>query len=192
MTDLQRADKFWQSHLPRRCHILRMELDGNCFFHCISDQSNHDNGAGHDFMRHQHNHISRHDNKFKNFLLLRDDHKDITDLDNYIHNMGQKSTWGGQPEVYAAAWFYDIYITIYNQSIPILVDFLSSKRVDQRALAIPLIQCGISCIMATIISTAFDNPRILHAHLSTRWRLCAKCIRQLPRQFCQACSPVLY
>jgi hypothetical protein len=49
-----------------------------------------------------------------------------------------------------------------------MVDFLTSKQVDQRALAIPLIQCGISCIMATIISTASDHPRILHAHLSTR------------------------
>jgi hypothetical protein len=115
VTDLQRSDNFWQSHLPNRCHILSMEPDGNCFFRCILDQLNHDNGAGHDFARHQlTDHIRRHDDKFKNFLLLGNDHKDITDLKNYIHNMGQNSTWGGCPEVYAAAWFYDIDITIYS------------------------------------------------------------------------------
>jgi hypothetical protein len=111
--DLQHANDFWQSHLPNRCHILRMKPDGNCFFRCISDQLHNDNGAGHDFARHQlTNHISRHGNKFKNFLLLRDDHKGITDLDKYIHNMGQNGTWGGHPVLYAAAWFYHVDITI--------------------------------------------------------------------------------
>jgi hypothetical protein len=115
VTDLQRSDDFWQSHLPNGCHILSMERDGNGFFCCISDQLNHDNGAGHDFMCHQlTNDIRRHGNKFKNFLFLGNDHEDITDLDNYIHNMGQNSTWGGHPEVYAAAWFYDVNITIYS------------------------------------------------------------------------------
>jgi hypothetical protein len=77
------------------------------------DQLNHDNGVGHDFTCHQlTNHIRRHDDKFKNFLFLGNDHKDMTDLDNYIHNMGQNGTWGGHPEVYAAAWFYDVDITI--------------------------------------------------------------------------------
>ncbi len=104
VTDSQRADDFWQSHLPNRCHILSMEPDGNCLFRCILDQLNHDNGAGHDFTHHQlTNHIRRHGNEFKNFLLLGDDYKDITDLDNYIHNMGQNSTWEGHPEVYAEA-----------------------------------------------------------------------------------------
>ncbi len=32
ITDLQRANYFWQSHLSDRCHILSMEPDGNCFF----------------------------------------------------------------------------------------------------------------------------------------------------------------
>jgi hypothetical protein len=53
VTDLQRANNFWQSHLPDRCHILSMEPDGNCFFRCISDGLNHDNGAGHDVTHHQ-------------------------------------------------------------------------------------------------------------------------------------------
>jgi hypothetical protein len=100
VTDSQRADEFWQSHFPNRCHILSMEPDGNCFFKSILDQLNHDNGAGHDFTHHQLTiHISRHSDELKNFLLLGDDHEDITDLDNYIHNMGQNGTWGGNPKV---------------------------------------------------------------------------------------------
>jgi hypothetical protein len=43
--DLQHADNFWQSHLPDRHHILSMDPDGNCFFRCILEQLNHDNGA---------------------------------------------------------------------------------------------------------------------------------------------------
>jgi hypothetical protein len=104
VTDTQCANDFWQSHLSDRCHILSMELDGKCFFRCILDQLNHDNGARHDFTRHQlTNHISRHGNKIKNFLLLGDAHKDITDLNNYIHDMGQNGTWGGHPEAYPAS-----------------------------------------------------------------------------------------
>jgi hypothetical protein len=111
VTDLQRSDDIWQSHLPNRYHIPSMKLDANCFFHCILDQLNHDDGVGQDFMHHQlTNHIRRHCDKFKNFLLLGNDHEDITDLNNYTHNMGQNSTWGGHPEVYAAAWFYGIDI----------------------------------------------------------------------------------
>jgi hypothetical protein len=92
-----------------------MEPDGNCFFHCILDQSNHDNGDGHDFTHHQlTNHIKRHGNEFKTFLLLGNDHKDITDLNNYIHKTGQNGKWGGHLEVHAAAWFYDVDITIYS------------------------------------------------------------------------------
>jgi hypothetical protein len=95
VTELQRANEFWQSHLPDGCHILSMEPDGNCFFHCIFDQLNHDNGAGHDFTCHQvTNHISRHGDEFTNFLLLGDDHKDIIDLDNYIHNIWGRAVHG--------------------------------------------------------------------------------------------------
>jgi hypothetical protein len=98
ITDLQRSNNFWQSHLPNGCHILSMEPDGNYFFRCISNQLNHDNGAGNDFTRPQlTNHIRRHSDKFKNFFLLGDDHKGITDLKNYIYNMGQNGTWRGHP-----------------------------------------------------------------------------------------------
>ncbi len=73
------------------------------------------------------NHISRHGNKFKNFLLLSNDHEDITDLDNYIHNMGQNGTLGGHPEVYTAAWFYDVNITIHSPEYTNTVRFLVFK-----------------------------------------------------------------
>jgi hypothetical protein len=72
--------------------------DGNCFFHSISDQLYHDNGARHDFRHHQiTNHISRNGNAFKNFLLLQDNHEDISGLDSYIRKMGQDGAWGGSP-----------------------------------------------------------------------------------------------
>jgi hypothetical protein len=75
-----------------------MKPDGNCLFRSISDQLNHDNGYAHDFTRHpMTNHISRHSDKFKDFLLLQDNHEDISDLESYIHNMGQNGVWGGQP-----------------------------------------------------------------------------------------------
>jgi hypothetical protein len=168
VTDSQHANNFWQSHLPGGCHILRMEPDGNCFFCCSLDQSNHNNGAGHDFTCHQlTSHISRHGNEFKNFVLL-DDHKDITDLDNYIHNMGQIGTWRGHPEVYAAVWFYDVDITIYSSEYTNIGGFLVFKASGPKGTYSTPIQCGISRIMATIISTASNHPRILHAHLSTR------------------------
>ncbi len=128
ITDSQHAGNIWQPHLPNGCHILSMEPDGNCFFCCISDQLNHDCGAGRDFTRPQlTNHIRRHGNKFKNFLLLGNDHEDITDLDNYIHSMGQNGTWGGHPEVYAAAWFYDVDITINSPEYTNIGGFLVLK-----------------------------------------------------------------
>ncbi len=111
----QQTNDFWQTILPNECQILNMELDGNCLFHSISDQLNHDNGAQHEFTRHQiTNHINRNGEDFKHFLLLCDDHEDISNLDNYIHKMGQNGAWGGHPEVYAAAWCYGVDITIYS------------------------------------------------------------------------------
>jgi hypothetical protein len=167
ITDLQHSNNFWQSHLPDRCHILSIEPDGNCFFRCILDQLNHDNGAGHDFTRHQLTiHIRRHGDEFKNFLLLGNDHKDITDIDNYIHNMGQNGTWGGHPEVYAA-WFYDIDIRIYSLEYTNTGGFLVFKAGGPNGICNTSMQCGISCIMVTIISTASDHPRILLAHPRT-------------------------
>jgi hypothetical protein len=112
----QILEEFWRSLLPDGYHVLSMEPDGNCLFRSILDQWNHDNGYAHDFMRHQiTNHICRHSNEFKDFLLLQDDHEDISDLESYIHNMGQNNVWGGNPEVYAAAWFYGVDIVIYSQ-----------------------------------------------------------------------------
>jgi hypothetical protein len=54
-----------------------------------------------------------------------------------------------------------------HQSTPTLVDFLSSKQVGQTAPVIPLMQCGISHITVTIISTESDHPTIHLAHPRT-------------------------
>jgi hypothetical protein len=167
ITDSQHANNFWQSHLPGGCHILSMDPDGNCFFHCILDQLNCGNGAGHDFMRHQlTNHIRRHGNKFKNFLLLGDDHKDITDYNNYIHNMGQN---GRYPEVYTAAWFYDINIMIYSPEYTNTGGFLVFKAGGPKGTCnIPNALWNIS-YHGNLISIASDHTRILLAHPRTSW-----------------------
>ncbi len=111
-------EEVWRSLLPDRSHINSMDPDGNCLFRSLSDQLNHDNGQAHAFTRHQiTNHIRRHSDKFKDFLLLQDNHEDTkTSLTLTLHpKMMQNGEWGGNPELYAAAWLYGINITIYSQ-----------------------------------------------------------------------------
>ncbi len=75
------SNVFWQSTLPNNFHMLKIAPDGNCFFCCILDQLNHDEGARDEFTCHQiTNHISRNGNAFKDFLLLQDNNKDVSDL----------------------------------------------------------------------------------------------------------------
>ena len=109
-------EEFWWSILPNGYHIISMDPDRNCPFCSLSDQLNHDNGQAHDFTCHQiTNHIHRHSDEFKDFFLLQDNHEEIFDLDSYIQKMGQNGKWGGNPELYVAAWFYGVNITIYSQ-----------------------------------------------------------------------------
>jgi hypothetical protein len=122
------SNEFLQSILPNDSQLLEVSPDGNCLFCCILDQLNYDEGARHKFMCHQITiHISRNGNAFKNFLLLQDDHEDISDLDSYIRKMKQDGTWGGHPEVYAAAWFYCVDITIYAQEYTSMGGYLIFK-----------------------------------------------------------------
>jgi hypothetical protein len=110
------VEEFWRSLLPDRSHINSMDPDGNCLFRSLSDRLNHDNGQTHDFTHHQvTNHIQRHSDEFKDFLLLQDNHDDISDLDSYIQKIVQNGEWGGNSELYAAAWLYGVNITIYSQ-----------------------------------------------------------------------------
>ncbi len=126
--NLQSPKEFLLSLHPNEYRIISMEADGNCLFHSISDQLNHDNDSAHGFTCHQiTNHIYRHGNKFKDFLLLQDGHKDISDLDIDTHKIGQNGVWGGNPEVYAAALFYCINITIYSQEYVNTDDILIIK-----------------------------------------------------------------
>jgi hypothetical protein len=108
------SNVFWRSILPDNFHMLEIAPDENCLFRCILNQFNHDEGARHEFTRHQiTNHISRNGDAFKDFLLLQEDHEDVSDLDRYLQKMGKNGAWGGHPEVHAAAWFYGVGITIY-------------------------------------------------------------------------------
>jgi hypothetical protein len=124
----QSPKEFLLSLLPNEYRVISMEPDGNCLFCSISDQLNHDNGSAHGFTCHQiTNHFCRHGNKFKDFLLLQDDHEDISDLDSYIHKMGQNGVWGGNPEVYTEAWFYGVNTTIYSREYVNTDDILIIK-----------------------------------------------------------------
>ncbi len=112
----QDSDGFWGRVIPDGLLILMMANNGNCFFQSISDQLTHDQGAGHEFVRYQiTNHIWCNGDEFKNILLARDDDEEIRGLESYLHKMGQNGEWGGLPEVYAAAWFYGVDITIYSK-----------------------------------------------------------------------------
>ncbi len=100
-TEPQASNEFWQSILPNDFHMLEVAPDGSCLFRCILDQLNHDEGARHEFMLHQiTNHISRNGNAFKDFLLLQDNHEDVSDLNGYLQKMDKNGAWGGHTEVY--------------------------------------------------------------------------------------------
>jgi len=72
-------------------------------------------------------HIIRNGDAFKNVLLLQDYHENISGLDSYIHKIGQDGASGCHPEVYAAAWFYGVNISIYAQENVNTVGFLVLK-----------------------------------------------------------------
>ena len=129
-------EDFLWSLFPDGYHIISMVPDKNCFFHSLSDQLNHNNGQAHDFTRHQiTNHIRRHSEEFNDFLLLQDNHEDISDPNSYIHKMGQNGEWGGNRELYAAAWFYGVNTTIYSQeSINTNGMLISNADGHQRAI----------------------------------------------------------
>jgi hypothetical protein len=109
-------DGFWRTTTPEGTQILTMANDGNCFFRSISDQLDHDHGAGHKYICYQIiNHICRNGDKFKDILLMQDNDKEITNLDSYLHKMRQIGEWGRPLEVYVASWFYKVDITIYSK-----------------------------------------------------------------------------
>ncbi len=108
--------ELWALRLLPGFSVMWMELDGNCFYRSVSDQLFHNKGAGHVIVCHQiNNHIWRNGEEFKNFLLINDSNLELTDLRNYINQMGQDGAWAGHPEIYAAAWCYKVDITIYSK-----------------------------------------------------------------------------
>jgi hypothetical protein len=148
--------------------MLEVAPDGNCLFHCISDQLNHDGGARHEFTCHWiTNHISRNGNAFKDFCLLQVNHEDVSNLDGYLQKMGKNGSWGGHPEVHAAAWFYNLNITIYAKEYATTGGNIVFKADEPDA------NCNADCamwfhlIMATTIITASGHPGTLLGPLST-------------------------
>jgi hypothetical protein len=88
-------EEFWQSLLPDGFNINSMDPDGNCLFRSLLDRLYHDDGQAHDFTHHQiTNYIPRYSDKFKDFLLLQDNHEDISDLDSYVHKWNKTADGG--------------------------------------------------------------------------------------------------
>jgi hypothetical protein len=108
--------ELWAPRLVPGFSVMQMELDGNCFYHSVSDQLFRKEGAGHVTVRHQiNNHIRRNREEFKIFLLLNDSNLELTALRNHINQIGQDGAWAGHPESYAAAWCYKVDIMIYSK-----------------------------------------------------------------------------
>ncbi len=108
--------ELWAPRLAPGFSVMQKELDGNCFYCSVSDQLFCDKGAEHVIVHHQiNNHVQRNGEEFKNFLWLNDSNLELTDLGNYIKQMGQDGAWAGHPEIYAAAWCYKVDIRIYSK-----------------------------------------------------------------------------
>jgi hypothetical protein len=108
--------ELWAPRLAPGFSVMQMKLDGNCFYHSVSDQLFRDKGAGLVIICHQiNNHIRRNGEEFKNFLLINYSNLELTDLRNYINQMGQDGAWAGHTEIYATAWCYKVDITIYSK-----------------------------------------------------------------------------
>ncbi len=107
--------ELWAPRLAPGFSVMQMELDGNCFNRSVSDKLFRDERGGHVIVRHQiNNHIWRNGEEFKKFLLLNDSNLELTDLGNYIDQMGQDGACAGHPEIYAAAWCSKVDIMIYS------------------------------------------------------------------------------
>jgi hypothetical protein len=86
--------ELWAPRLAPGFIVMQIELDKNCFYHSVSDQLFRDKGAGHVIVCHQiNNHIQRNGEEFKNFLLINYSYLELTDLRNYIDQMGQDGAW---------------------------------------------------------------------------------------------------
>ncbi len=156
----QSPDKFLQSILPNECHILSVEPDSNCLFCSILDQLYHDNGAIHDFTRHQiTNHISRNGKAFKNSSCFKTIMRTFPALKVTSVKWG-RTVHGGVTQ--RCTWRHGFMASTFlfmHKSMPILVDFLCSKGIAQRTIVvIPSAQCGPYHIRVTTITTASVHP----------------------------------
>lgn len=97
--------------------IVEMESDGNCLFRSISHQLQNDYGENHDEVRHEIcNYLEENKEDFSIFLLLDDEEEDVMDFDEYVAEMRDDATWGGDVEIVCAARLYKRQITIFSAS----------------------------------------------------------------------------
>ncbi len=52
--------------------------------------------------------------------MLNDSNLEVLDLAKYIEWMGHDGEWAGNPEIYAAAWYYKMDVTIYSKAYTVL------------------------------------------------------------------------
>ena len=95
--------------------IVEMEADGNCLFRSISHQLHNDFGENHDAVRNEIcNYLEENKEDFKIFLLLDDEEEDVMEFEDYVSEMREDATWGGDVEIVCAARYYKRQITIFS------------------------------------------------------------------------------
>lgn len=97
--------------------IVEMAMDGNCLFRSISHQLHNDYGENHEEVRHEIcNYLDKNEEDFSIFLLMDDQEEDVMDFDDYVAEMRDDATWGGDVEIVCAARLYKRKITIFSAS----------------------------------------------------------------------------
>lgn len=79
------------------CVINKIKFDGNCLFHSISDQLNHNSTMVHALIWEQVcNYLSCNEEEFAMFVLLNDNEgKDVADFGMYIDKLSEDGEWDG-------------------------------------------------------------------------------------------------
>ncbi len=97
--------------------IVEMESDGNCLFRSISHQLYEDFGDNHEEVRNEIcDYLEENKVDFEIFLVPDDDTEDVMDFDDYVTEMRDDATWGGDVEIVCAARLYKRQITIFSSS----------------------------------------------------------------------------
>ena len=107
--------QFRQQLQTQSLSIRTMSPDGNCLFRSISDQLYNDSGSSHHTIRNQIcNHISNNTSEYQHFLLMDENDEDIMDIESYVTEMRNDSTWGSDVEIVAACRVYNVGIKVFS------------------------------------------------------------------------------